>query len=371
VRYRGLEFSLIEFSGAFGDFGTLLPFALAYITINGLEPFGIFFGIGITNIILALIYRLPLPVQPKKAVGAVAIRERWHPNLIYGTGIALGLIWLLIGATGSINRLVTKIPKCVLRGIQLGLGLILAVEGASMIQENLILGGAALIFAIVFMASRRVPTALILVSMGVLFSFFMEPILISKLNFGLSSPTLHFPSMGDMIYGLVFAGFAQLLLTLTNAIIATIALIHDLFPDRKDVTPRNLVLNMGFMNTLTPFIGAMPMCHGAGGLAAQYSFGARTGGACLMEGVVEILLALFLAGSIDVVAKVFPFPILGAMLMVAGLQLGRVASDVRKSDELFVMLLTAVVALAFNIAAAFFVGLVAYLAIEKRWIKLG
>lgn len=95
-------------------------------------------------------------------------------------------------------------------------------------------------------------------------------------------------------------------MTLINALVATVALVHDLFPDRRDVTPQNLILNMGLMNVTTPFIGGMPLCHGAGGLAAQYLFGARTGGALFMEGAIEIFLGLFCAQSILAIFTAFP-----------------------------------------------------------------
>ena len=366
MRFRGLEFSLMEFAGAFGDFGTLLPFMVAYISICKMDPSGIFLGIGITNICLALFYRLPLPVQPKKALGVVAIREKWRPNLVYGTGIVLGLVWLLMGLSNTINKVVAKVPKCVLRGIQLGLGLAFALEGASMLKENPLLGAIALTIAIAFMGSRKVPASLLILSMGVAYSLYTGGFSASNLKFGLFLPSLHFPSLQDMVYGFIFAGFAQFFLTLTNAVIATIALIQELFPDNpQPVTPRNLALNMGVMNTVLPFIGGMPMCHGAGGLAAQYTFGARTGGAILMEGVLEIFLGLFLASSIETISNAFPLAVLGAMLMTAGIELGRVASDIRKKKEVFVMLLTAVVAVAYNVALAFFVGLAVYFAVVR------
>ncbi len=371
MRFRGFEFGLMEFAGAFGDFGTLLPFTVAYITICNLDPAGIFLGIGLTNICLALIYKLPLPVQPKKAVGIIAIREKWNPNLVYGTGIALGLIWIVIGLSNVINKLVAKVPKCVLRGIQLGLGFTFALEGISMLKSNYLLGIIALILAILFMGSRKVPISLIIIGMGIIYSIYTGVFSISSLKFAFSVPSFHTPSIYDIVYGFVFAGIAQFFLTLTNAVIATIALIHDLFPESKNqVTPKSLVLNMGVMNSILPFIGGMPMCHGAGGLAAQYAFGARTGGAIIMEGILEILSALFFAGSIKEISNAFPLAVLGAMLIITGFQLGKVTTDVQKKTEIFIMILTAVLAVAFNIALAFFVVLAVHFSLSKGLIFL-
>jgi MFS superfamily sulfate permease-like transporter len=361
----------MEFAGAFGDFGTLLPFAVAYITICGLDPCSVFLGIGITNICLALYYRLPLPVQPKKALGVVAIRERWPANMVYGTGIMLGVIWLAAGFSGAIGWIVRKVPKCVLRGIQLGLGLAFALEGAGMIQENLLLGAVSLALSIAFVGGRKVPVSLIVLGMGIAYSACTGCFSFLDLHLGLYLPSLYLPSIHDMLYGFVFAGFAQLFLTLTNAVIATASLVQELFPDNpRSVTPRNLVLNMGVMNSLVPFFGGMPMCHGAGGLAAQYAFGARTGGAILMEGAVEVLLAFFLAGSIETISNAFPLSVLGAMLMMAGLQLSKAATDVTGKDEIFIMLLTAVIGVAYNIAVAFIAGLVVFLAMKRKVIQI-
>ena len=64
VFIKGFEFSLRELAGSFGDFGTLMPFTIGYIVFCGFEPAGLLLGIGLTNIFLALVYRLPLPVQP-------------------------------------------------------------------------------------------------------------------------------------------------------------------------------------------------------------------------------------------------------------------------------------------------------------------
>ena len=109
---------------------------------------------------------------------------------------------------------------------------------------------------------------------------------------GFSLPELTLFSLDDMFYGFIYAGFAQLFLTLTNAVVATVALVHELFPERKDLTARDLIKNMGAMSIAIPFIGGMPLCHG-GRLSAQYLFGARTDGAILMEGILEICLGMF------------------------------------------------------------------------------
>jgi len=128
VRVKDFEFSLREFAGSLGDFGPLNPFILGYIAILGLNLTGIFLAMGLTNITLGLIYKLPLPVEAKKAIGAVALREKWRPSQIYMSGILTGLIWLFLGFSGLVRRLAKLTPRVVVRGIQLGLMLILLSE---------------------------------------------------------------------------------------------------------------------------------------------------------------------------------------------------------------------------------------------------
>ena len=128
-------------------------------------------------------------------------------------------------------------------------------------------------------------------------------------------------------------GLAQIPLTATNAVIATSVLVSQYWPDRR-VTERQLSLNMGVMNLIFPFFGGMPLCHGAGGLAGQYYFGARTGGANLIEGVTEISLGLFLGASIAALFAAFPLAIVGAMMFLVGVELVKFARDLRFNREL-------------------------------------
>jgi MFS superfamily sulfate permease-like transporter len=173
-----------------------------------------------------------------------------------------------------------------------------------------------------------------------------------------------------MFYCFVFAGIAQLFLTLTNAVVATVALVHDLFPDRTNFTARNLIKNMGAMNITTPFIGRMPLCHGAGGLSAQYLFGARTGGAILMEGILEISLGLFFSQSLVNIFTAFPLFVVGVMLLMTSFELGKISLKIQGKNEIYVTVVTALLATVFNMAVGFIGGLILYFALEKKIIKI-
>jgi len=171
-------------------------------------------------------------------------------------------------------------------------------------------------------------------------------------------PPPTWPQPNLVLDGLLGAGLAQIPLTLTNATIATAALIRDYFPD-KAVPERKLLLNMGVMNVVACFFGGMPMCHGAGGLAGQYYFGARTGGASILEGLIEIGMGLFLADSLLGLFRAFPQAILGAMMVLVAWQLAWRVTKLR-GERLGFALFTAALAVITNMAIGALAGVVAY-----------
>jgi hypothetical protein len=357
MRIGEFEFSRRELAGSMGDFGTLLPLAIGYIAICGLNPAGLLVMMGVTNIALGLIYRVPMPLQPKKVVAAVAIAQAWSPPMIYSSGVALGALWILLAVSGLIEPLVRWTPRSLVRGIQLGLGITLAWAGLRMMGSWWLLGLVSLAIALFLRENRRLPAALILVLLGLGIMAYRGQ-LSGTLRWGLSLPPLTLPHWGLVWPAMMAAGLAQIPLTLTNATISTAALIREYFP-RRAVGERKLLLNMGIMNVVAPLFGGMPMCHGAGGLAGQYAFGARTGGASIMEGIIEVGLGLFLSSSIVALFRAFPRAIVGAMMVVASVGLARLSLKVRGWDMGF-MLLTALLSFATNMALGFAVGLAAY-----------
>lgn len=131
-RYRDFEFNLRELAGSMGDFGTLFPLAVGYIAVNGLNPAGLFIVLGLTDIALGLIYRLPMPLQPKKVIAVAAIAQGWSPSLVYASGFGLGILWLVLVLTGLLCRLVEITPTFIVRGIQLALGITLGWQALKM-----------------------------------------------------------------------------------------------------------------------------------------------------------------------------------------------------------------------------------------------
>ena len=169
-------------------------------------------------------------------------------------------------------------------------------------------------------------------------------------------PPLASFSLQEAWQSLLHGGFAQIPLTVTNATIATAALIKSYWPERP-VSERQLSLNQGLMNLIAPFFGGMPMCHGAGGLAGQYYFGARTGGTNLIEGSFEVILGLFFAASVAGLFAAFPHPIIGAMMLLVGIEMVRFARLAQPERDYLPMGATIVVALLSNMALGFLAGL--------------
>jgi hypothetical protein len=362
VRIGDFEFSLKEFSGSLGDFGPLNPFILGYIVILGLNPAGIFLAMGLANIILGLVYRLPLPVEAKKVIGVVALEEKWNSSQVYLSGILTGIVWLLLTFSKAVRKFAKMVPLVVIRGIQLGLMFILLKESIKFMQTNILLAIISVALIILLINNRFLPSAIAIFCVGLAVIFLSNQEI--SLKFGLYVPELFIPHYSAITSGLLIAIVAQIILTFSNAILATQLVIRERFP-RREISEENLAKNMGFMNTFFPFIGGIPMCHGAGGFASQYFFGARTGGSMIMEGVVEITLALFLAESITSVFGSFPLSIIGAMLLFASIELGKFVIKVTKKIELIQEIIIGIVSLLTNLAFGFLVGLLIYYFTKK------
>jgi predicted benzoate:H+ symporter BenE len=364
--YPDFEFNLRELAGSMGDFGTLFPLAVSYIAVNGLNPAGLFIILGLTNIALGIIYRLPMPLQPKKIVAITAITQKWSPNMIYASGLGLGILWILLTLTGLLRWLIRITPDYIVRGIQLALGVTLFWQALQWMRPAPILGIVAVVIVLLLRENRYAPASVVLMILGVIILAWQGN-LPKHWDIRLTLPVIAVPRLEDVWKTMLLAGFAQIPLSISNAIIAPAALIRDYFP-KKAVSEEKLMLNMGVMNVFSSLLGGMPMCHGAGGLAGQYYFGARTGGAPILEGIIEILIGLFLSGSIAALMAAFPMPLIAGMMLLVGIQLALTARKLR-GWELALGLGTAALSIATNIGIGFLGGLVAaniFKAIQRK-----
>jgi len=376
MRLWGNDYNKMEFAGAFGDLGTLIPFVVGYITFNRMDPLGILVGFGVFKIFVGLYFRTPVPIQPMKAIGGMAIAHSGSitPGMIWGSGIFTGLFWLLMGVTGAITWIEKITTKPVVRGIMLGLGLSFIVEGLGMMREQPFLAVGGVILTLILLNSKRLPAMLALLGYGIIMAFVLKPELIQELShlsirFRLPELTFGRVSWKELLSGFIILGLPQAPLTLGNAIIATVSENNRYFPDRK-VTAKTISIDHGVMNLISACIGGVPMCHGAGGMAGHIRFGARTGGALVILGGIVLLIGLFLSDSVALLFQFFPRPILGVILFFAGVELALVVQDIKlKKQNLFVLVVTAGTAM-WNMGVAYLAGLILYYGLQRRWFKV-
>ncbi|HSR10075.1 MAG TPA: putative sulfate/molybdate transporter, partial [Thermodesulfobacteriota bacterium] len=319
MRILGNEYNRMELAGAFGDLGTFIPFVAAYITINKMDPLGILVAFGFFKIFVGSYFRTPFPVQPMKAIGGMAIAhpETITQGMIWGSGIFTAVFWLVMGLTGAVSWLHKITSKPVIRGIMLGLGMSFVVEGVKMMQAQPIAAVVALVVTFFLLSRENIPAMLILLAFGIGVAVIASPSLISELSnisARLRLPELSFArfSWQDLIAGSLILGLPQAPLTLGNAIIGTAEENNELFPDRR-TSVKTIAVDHGFMNIVSAGIGGIPICHGAGCMAGHVRFGARTGGALVILGVILLVLGLFFSDSVALIFRFFPPSILGVI----------------------------------------------------------
>jgi MFS superfamily sulfate permease-like transporter len=353
-----------EISGACGDLGTFIPHVIGAMTVAGLAPAGVLFGFAVFLIGTGLFYGLPLLVQPMKAISAVILTGGLRPGEVAAAGMMIGLVLVVLGITGWISKLARAIPQSLSAGLQLGLGLLIAMLGLKLILQNPWLGFGSL--ALLFALTRipRCPAApLTLVAAIVVGWATGNAGSTPSVPITTAVPHLVVPSWPEIWRSFQVAVLPQLSLTLTNAVIVTASLARELFPSTGALaSERRLALSSGLANVLLCPFGAMPMCHGAGGLTAQYRFGARTGLAPIIFGAVLLLLAAGFANHAASLFALIPIGAVGSLLIFAGtdLAISRRLFD-GKPSCLWVIGVTAIVTVTVNPALGLVLGWIAEL----------
>ncbi|MEX1349214.1 MAG: putative sulfate/molybdate transporter [Desulfobacterales bacterium] len=391
-------FNRLEFAGALGDLGTLLPLAIGLILINGLSPIGLFLSVGLFYIFSGMYYGLTVPVQPMKVIGAYAIATGMNASQITASGFLMGLVLFIIGATGAMDLIGRYIPKPVVRGVQLSTGTLLMMGGVKLmlgtskfqilnqtaepyliIQSiawlpiGIVIGIAAGLLTLILLENKKLPAAIIVVFGGLILGLvFGTREGLDHLEIGINLPEFlpyGWPTTADVTFALLALVLPQIPMTLGNAVIAYADLSEDYFGEQsKKITYKATCISMAVANFFSSAIGGMPLCHGAGGLAAHYRFGARTAGSNLMIGVIFTALAVLLGRHCLAIIYLLPLSVLGVLLLFAGGQLALTVLDLNHRKELFVCLIILGITLATNLAAGFISGIaVAYL---LKWEKL-
>jgi MFS superfamily sulfate permease-like transporter len=426
---------LSELSGAVGDLGTYIPIVIALSLVNNLDLTTTLIFTSLYNILTGFFFGLPMPVQPMKSIAAVAISESPPLTIpqISAAGLSVAAVLLFLGTTGLMSFLYRYLPLPVVRGVQLSQGLQFAFSAIKYIryQQDLAstsakvgpvrpwfsLDGLALaLVAVLFLVlttgagedhnnseqqqqleqegndyddervvdnlrrnkvRRRlkilsmIPSALIVFLFGLILCFIRDPSIFNDLKFGPSKIKVVRITWDDFKVGFVRAAIPQIPLSILNSVIAVCKLSGDLFPDREASAMR-VSVSVGVMNFVGCWFGAMPCCHGAGGLAGQYRFGGRSGASVVFLGIGKLVLALVFGNSFGRILGQFPIGILGVLLLFAGIELAMASKDMNSKQESFVMFVCAAVSLTGSSAAlGFLVGIVLYLLLKLRELDCG
>ncbi|XP_057479051.1 molybdate transporter 1 [Actinidia eriantha] len=410
-----------ELNGAMGDLGTYIPIVLALTLAKDLNLGTTLIFTGIYNIVTGAIYGVPMPVQPMKSIAAVAIST---PDFGIQEAMAAGIwtaaILFVLGVTGLMQLVYKLIPLSVVRGIQLAQGLSFAMTSIKYIRkvqdfskskasgerhwlglDGLVLALFCACFIIIvngagdeneergndcdlgdnnqervgkmkkmrkFVAS--LPSAFIIFLLGIILSIARGPKVVKGFKFGPSSIELLKISKHSWKEGFIKGTIPQLPLSILNSVVAVCKLSSDLFPGRGDFSATSVSVTVGLMNLVGCWFGAMPCCHGAGGLAGQYKFGGRSGGCVALLGAAKLGLGLVLGSSLVKVLDQFPVGVLGVLLLFAGIELAMCSRDMNSKEESFVMLLCTAVSLVGSSAAlGFLCGILAHFLLRLR--KLG
>ena len=357
-----LRFTLSEFAGSLGDFGTIIPLVLAVALVSDVNPRYILLFFGIWFILTGLYYRLPIPLEPMKAIAVIVIAGGIGSGEIAAAGLILGVLFLALGYGRCFEVIEKWVPESVVRGIQLGLALLLFKASVDFVLKDsfFFVLGIAIIVAFIFLVHyKNVPdlSSICVIAVGVVGGIILHGIPPLSL---IPAPQLVIPLPTDFPSALSTLVLPQVVLTIANAILATSLLTKDFFG--KDVPPKKFSTTIGLMNVTSVPFGGFPMCHGAGGLAGQYRYGARTGGASIIAGLIFITLALFFTSP--EVLSIVAVGVLGALLVFVGIEMGRHSL---KTDSIIVTGLIGILALAVSMTIAFIIGMVAVYLIG--WIK--
>jgi SulP family sulfate permease len=382
-------FNRLELSGSLGDLGTLLPIAVGMILVCGVHPIGLFITVGLYYLFSGIYFGVTVPVQPMKVVGAYAIATAMPTTQVMAAGLMLGALLLVTGLTGLVDLLRRFTPRAAIRGVQLSTGVLLMAEGIRLmvgtsrlqalrgaaepyltVQQigplpiGVAVGCAGALLTLLLLENRRVPAGLVVLAAGMLLGLLLG----TREGFAFLRPGFYpprllpfaMPQAADFAVVALAVVLPQLPMTLGNAVIANADLSEQYFgEDSRRVTPKALCVSMGLANIAAFALGGMPLCHGAGGLAAHYRFGARTAGSNVMIGAAFVVGTLLLGFHLLTLLHLLPLAVLGVLLLFAGAQLGLTILDLDHRKDLFVVLVMVGITLAANLAAAFLVGIVA------------
>jgi hypothetical protein len=363
-----------ELAGAVADLGVFVPIAVALIVSNGLSATAVLLPAGLLYVTAALIYRLPVPVQPLKAFGAIAIAKGLGSDEIAAGALLLGAMFLIAGRLGLLDLLARVFPRALVRGVQLTVGLLFLKIAWGLVTDppksfaayaldpGWALPLGLLAFALAF-TLKRYAISLVLVGAGIVVALALAG---GHLSWGPS----HFvvPSFDGAVLLTAFTVLVlpQAPLSFANSCLATADAARVYFGERGErVRPGRLATSFGTANLLAGAISGMPVCHGAGGMTAHYKFGARTGAAPLVMGGALLVLAVGVGSGLAGVLPAFPLPVLAGLLACAGVLHIALLRDLHGARDWALALLVGAIGFEVNLLWGLAAGLAVW------WIPYG
>lgn len=357
---------LAETAGAVADLGVLVPIAVGLIVLNGISATAALLPAAILYLIVARTYRLPVAVQPLKAFGAIAITAGAGVDVIAAGSLLMGVVFLLLGPTGLIDRISAWIPTSVVRGVQLSVAILLGKVGYLLLtatpasfthqlpRATSIGVACGLLIGLWFLRGRL---ALVAVALSLVAVAWAAHTSTTPVHLGPSALSMPHLSWADITTAATLLVLPQLPLTFANSCLAPADAARRYFgAGAWRVTPGRLATTLGLANLLACSITGMPVCHGAGGMSAHYAFGARTWRAPLIIGSALLGTALLFGGALAAALTGFPVAVLAALLAVAAITHALLLRDVRGGRDWTVAVVVAGLGVFANLAWGVVVG---------------
>lgn len=357
-----------EAAASMADLGVLVPIAVALIVANGLSATAVLLPAGLTYLLVAGVYRLPVAVQPLKAFGAVAIAVGAGADLIAAGALLMGVVFLGLGGSGLLDRLARVFPRAVIRGVQLAVGLtfvkvawqLLAAPPASFVVTWQGFGAVAVTAAVAVVLLLR-PGRLLLAVLAAGLAYAAAMAWPAEPAWGPSPIELPNLDGATLLAAATLLVLPQVPLTLTNSCLAPADAARAYFGDRAaSVTPSRLALTLGGANLAVAALSGMPLCHGAGGMSAHHSFGGRTWRTPTVIGIVLVVAATLGGRGLTDILRGFPLPVLAGLLLVAAIAHVRLLGDLRGRAQWLVASGVGVAGVVGNLGFAVLGGLAAW-----------
>ncbi|MDF3818380.1 putative sulfate/molybdate transporter [Leptospira sp. 96542] len=374
LNFSNVQFNRNELSGAFGDIGTDLPLLVALSFTTGLGIQNIFIVFGVLQILTGVYYKIPMPVQPLKAVATIAITQKLAGPVVLAGGFAIGILMFILSVSGLLGQIAKFIPKTVIRGLQFGLGISLCLLACKEYIPSdgvpgLILSVFSFFLVITLIDNKKYPASLLIVMIGVIYFFiFKENQIHFSNNHNIKFYDLTFLTPEFILKGFLLLTLPQIPLSIGNSILATKQISDDLFPHKKNLNVKKIGITYSLLNLIAPILSGIPCCHGSGGMVGHYTFGGRTGGSVVIYGIFYILIGILSIFFTNSIVKIFPLPVLGVILLFEGIAMITMIKDTMDLKKDFIISIIVGI-LAVGVQYGFLVGMLVGIVLCKLPIR--